>query len=83
MYLIHQTLVFITSFGSTTDARGQLLISYLTPWRVNRITVDGSTLPDGSEMVEEEQEVVPTDGAIIRLRFPQPAMTNYDEPHSP
>lgn len=74
---------FYNQFGSTTDARGQLLISYLTPWRVNRITVDGSTLPDGSEMVEEEQEVVPTDGAIIRLRFPQPAMTNYDEPHSP
>ncbi|HAS1172441.1 fimbria/pilus outer membrane usher protein [Enterobacter cloacae] len=66
---------FYNQFGSITDARGQLLVSYLTPWRVNRITVDGSTLPDGSEMAEEELEAVPTDGAIIRLRFPKPVMT--------
>lgn len=59
-------------FGSTTDAKGNLLVSYLTPWRVNRITVDSLSLPDKVSMDVDELESVPTDGAIIKLTFPEP-----------
>ena len=66
---------FYNQFGSTTNSRGELLVSYMTPWRLNHVTVDTSTLPDGTEMTEDELEAVPTDGAIIKLRFPKPVTT--------
>lgn len=58
-------------FGSTTNARGDIMVSYLTPWRVNRITVDTSALPEGVKMDVDELETVPTEGAIIQMRFPK------------
>ncbi|HDC4664124.1 TPA: fimbrial biogenesis outer membrane usher protein [Enterobacter cloacae] len=63
---------FYNQFGSTTNARGELLVSYLTPWRVNRITVDSLSLPENTALDVTELESVPTDGAIVLLRFPQP-----------
>ena len=65
-------VAFYNQFGATTNASGDLMISYLTPWRVNRITVDSYSLPEGINMDVDELETVPTEGAIIRLRFPQP-----------
>ena len=63
---------FYNQFGSTTNARGELLVSYLTPWRVNRITADSLSLPENTALDVTELESVPTDGAIVLLRFPQP-----------
>lgn len=63
---------FYNQFGATTNANGELLVSYLTPWRVNRITADSYNLPDNKRMEIDELEAVPTNGAIIRLRFPKP-----------
>lgn len=63
---------FYNQFGSTTNARGELLVSYLTPWRVNRITVDSLSLPENTALDVTELESVPTNGAIVLLRFPQP-----------
>jgi outer membrane usher protein len=60
---------FYNQFGSTTSADGDLLVSYLTPWRVNRITVDSLSLPEGVGMDVSERETVPTDGAIVNIRF--------------
>lgn len=65
-------VAFYNQFGATTDGRGDLMVSYLTPWRVNRITADGWSLPEGVKMEVDELETVPTEGAIIRLRFPAP-----------
>jgi len=59
-------------FSSTTDANGNLLVSYLTPWRVNRISVDSLSLPENTGMDVDELESVPTEGAIVELTFPQP-----------
>lgn len=70
---------FYNQFGATTNTRGELLVSYLTPWRLNHVTVDTATLPDGVEMELDELEAVPTEGAIIRLHFPEPVTTN-DKP---
>ncbi|WP_230320641.1 fimbria/pilus outer membrane usher protein [Erwinia sorbitola] len=67
---------FYNQFGSTTSASGDLLVSYLTPWRVNRITVDSLSLPEGMGMDVSELETVPTDGAIVNLRFLKPEKTD-------
>ena len=63
---------FYNQFGATTNASGNLMVSYLTPWRVNRITADTYSLPEGIHLDVDELETVPTEGAIIRLTFPQP-----------
>lgn len=62
---------FYNQFGSTTNANGKLLVGYLTPWRVNRITVDSLSLRQNTMLDVTELESVPTDGAIVLLRFPQ------------
>ncbi|MEM6160465.1 fimbria/pilus outer membrane usher protein [Erwinia sp. P6884] len=66
---------FYNQFGSTTNANGDLLVSYLTPWRVNRITVDSLSLPRDKAIEVNELETVPTDGAIVNLRFLKPQKT--------
>ncbi|MGF6190467.1 fimbria/pilus outer membrane usher protein [Serratia sp. 2723] len=56
-------------YGVTTDRRGYALISNLTPYRINSLTLDSLELPDTLELPESEQEVVPTAGAIMFSRF--------------
>jgi hypothetical protein len=43
-----------------------------TSWRVNRITIDSLSVPENTTLDVTELETVPTDGAIVLLRFPQP-----------
>lgn len=59
----------VNQFGVTTDRRGYALISNLTPWRVNRLSVDTLTLPNGVDLPLWESEVVPTEGAITFAKF--------------
>ncbi|WP_455815268.1 fimbria/pilus outer membrane usher protein [Pseudomonas graminis] len=56
-------------FGVTTDSRGFALVSYLTPYRVNRLTLDGFNLPETLELPETEYDVVPTPGSVVFGRF--------------
>lgn len=56
-------------FGVTTDRRGFALVSYLTPYRVNRLTLDTFNLPDDLTLPETEFEVVPTAGAVAFGHF--------------
>lgn len=56
-------------YGVTTDWRGYALISNLTPYRINNLTLDSFELPDTLELPESEQDVVPTAGAIMFSRF--------------
>lgn len=65
-------VAFYNQFGSVTNASGELLVSYMTPWRVNRLTADGFNLPAGVRLESEELEVVPTSGAVVRVRFQPP-----------
>jgi outer membrane usher protein len=62
-------VAFYNQFGSVTNARGEMLVSYMTPWRVNRITVDSSNLPENLRLENEEVEVVPTSGAVVQVNF--------------
>ncbi|WP_300004732.1 fimbria/pilus outer membrane usher protein [uncultured Cedecea sp.] len=63
-------VAFYNQFGSTTDSSGNLLVSYMTPWRVNDVTTDSFSLPEDVCLDVEEIETVPTEGAIVSLRFP-------------
>lgn len=56
-------------YGVTTDSHGYALISNLTPYRVNRLTLDTLDLPENMELPETEIEVVPTSGAIMFSQF--------------
>ncbi|MCT4703084.1 fimbrial biogenesis outer membrane usher protein [Enterobacteriaceae bacterium H20N1] len=62
-------VAFYNQFGSVTNASGEMLVSYMTPWRVNRITVDTYNLPDGVKLENQELEVVPTSGAVVKVGF--------------
>lgn len=73
-------------YGVTTDWRGYALISNLTPYRINNLTLDSFELPDTLELPESEQDVVPTAGAIMFSRFaparkisPDVAQTSFRE----
>lgn len=66
-------VAFYNQFGSVTDSRGSLLVSYMTPWRVNSLSVDSFNLPEGVQLENEALDVVPTSGAVVKVRFlPQP-----------
>lgn len=56
-------------FGVTTNAKGEALVGYLVPWRVNRLTLDGWQLPEGTTLPMTEREVVPTQGAIVKALY--------------
>lgn len=74
---------FYNQFGVTTNRDGRLLVSYMTPWRVNRVTVDTYSQPEGRSFPVDELETVPTDGAIIYLRFPEPTLDGADKSSAP
>ncbi|MFD1804660.1 fimbria/pilus outer membrane usher protein [Mixta tenebrionis] len=56
-------------FGVKTNAKGEALVGYLVPWRVNRLTLDSWQLPDDLTLPMTERGVVPTKGAIVRAMF--------------
>ncbi len=70
---------FFNQFGVTTNRSGELLVSYMTPWRVNRVTMDTFDLPDGIRFANDELQAVPTDGAIVHLRFMPPEKDAKEE----
>lgn len=56
-------------FGVTTDRRGFALVSYLTPYRVNRLTLDNYTLTETLHLPDTEVDVVPIAGSVVFGRF--------------
>lgn len=59
--------------ATRTDARGHAVVSYLTPYRVNRLGLDGITLGDSYDFDTLFREVVPTSGAILLVPIrPEP-----------
>lgn len=56
--------------GVKTDFRGYTTLSGLSPYQVNTVELDPSTLPADAELPRTGIKVVPTDGAVIPVRFP-------------
>lgn len=55
--------------GVETDWRGYAVIPYLTSYSENRVAVDTKHLPDNVDIARTSQEVVPTKGALVAVRF--------------
>ncbi len=56
-------------YGTTTDWRGYAVVSSLTPYRVNRLSLNPYDLPESEDDTPLEIEVVPTAGAIMFSHF--------------
>jgi outer membrane usher protein len=56
-------------YGVTTDWRGYAIVGSLTSYRVNRLSLDTYGLQEGWTLPDDENEVVPTAGAIMFSRF--------------
>lgn len=55
--------------GVKTDFRGYTVMSSVTPYRKNDITLDTQTLPDDVELELTTKTVVPTRGAVVRADY--------------
>ncbi|MDQ5992364.1 fimbria/pilus outer membrane usher protein [Providencia stuartii] len=55
--------------GVETDWRGYTIKPYLTPYRLNNITLDSSKLDDKTEIESGSVTLVPTRGALVHANF--------------
>lgn len=61
--------------GIYTDWRGFAVIPYATAYRQNKVALDTTALPDNVEIEQNIQQVIPTQGAVIKVKFD--AKTGY------
>lgn len=55
--------------GIKTDSRGYAVIPYATPYRVNQVALDVTTLGNDVELENAIAHKTPTDGALVRATF--------------
>lgn len=55
--------------NAVTDWRGYALMSGLTPYDINRVSVDVANLPGNVELDASSKNVVPTRGALVEVPF--------------
>lgn len=55
--------------GIATNSRGFAVVPYASSYRINRIALDANSLNDHTEIVNNVQNVVPTEGAVVRANF--------------
>jgi len=55
--------------GVETDYRGYTVIPYAQPYRLNTVRLKTDSLPDDIELLTNSEKVVPTRGAVARVRF--------------
>ncbi|UYU30499.1 fimbria/pilus outer membrane usher protein [Siccibacter colletis] len=55
--------------GAKTDFRGYTVVSNVSPYRKNDVTLDPSSLPDDVELELTSRTVVPTRGAVVRAEY--------------
>lgn len=56
--------------ASRLDARGYGIVTGLSPYRANDVTLDPRNIPDDVELSLTSQRVVPRAGAIVKLHYP-------------
>lgn len=55
--------------GATVNNAGYALVSSLTPYRYNNVTLDGSEMNTHAELQESQRRIAPMAGAAVKLRF--------------
>ncbi|WP_243729904.1 fimbria/pilus outer membrane usher protein [Shewanella decolorationis] len=59
----------INSWGTEVNSAGYAVIPTLTPYRMNRVTLDSGNMLGQSELLETQQQIAPYAGAIVKLKF--------------
>ncbi len=61
-----------TSFSPNleTDIFGNLILNNITPYRINNIKLNATTLPQSAETEYYNKNIIPTLGAISKITFP-------------
>lgn len=61
-----------TSFSPNleTDIFGNLILNNITPYRINNIKLNATTLPQSAESEYYNKNIIPTLGAISKITFP-------------
>ncbi|OTG82482.1 fimbrial protein [Acinetobacter sp. ANC 4558] len=57
------------STGLTINKSGYAVIPYVTPYRLNNITLDPQNMSTNVELLENSQRIAPYDGAISKVNF--------------
>ncbi|RJT32580.1 fimbrial biogenesis usher protein [Rahnella woolbedingensis] len=57
------------SSGIRTDWRGYAIVPYATTYRMNRVALETTSLPENVDLDETVVSVVPTRGALVRAKF--------------
>ncbi|WP_368172152.1 fimbria/pilus outer membrane usher protein [Aeromonas sp. R9-2] len=60
----------LNSRSVSTDGNGMALLSNLSSYQVNDVSIDPLTIPDNAFLTETNKRVIPTSGAIIPIKFP-------------
>ncbi|WP_426448827.1 fimbria/pilus outer membrane usher protein [Siccibacter colletis] len=55
--------------GAKTDFRGYTVVSNVSPYRKNDVTLNPATLPDDVELELTSRTVIPTRGAVVRAEY--------------
>ncbi|HKN05879.1 MAG TPA: fimbria/pilus outer membrane usher protein [Buttiauxella sp.] len=55
--------------GVKTDWRGYAIVPYTSPYRKNAVQLNTQSLPDDVDLTLNNQNVVPTRGAVVRANF--------------
>ncbi|EHR8284209.1 fimbria/pilus outer membrane usher protein [Escherichia coli] len=55
--------------GVRTDFRGYALVGHISPYQENIVTLNPTTLPPDSEVLQTDTRVIPTKGAVIKAKF--------------
>ncbi|MGH8388888.1 MAG: fimbria/pilus outer membrane usher protein [Pseudomonas sp.] len=55
--------------GVTLDGRGYAVTPYLTPYRLNEVTIDPKGISTDVELENTSQKVAPRAGAVVRLQY--------------
>jgi outer membrane usher protein len=55
--------------GVKTDYRGYTVVSNISPYRKNSLSLDTATLPDDVDLQLTTQTVIPTRGAVVRAQY--------------
>ncbi|WP_168199580.1 fimbria/pilus outer membrane usher protein [Pantoea sp. CCBC3-3-1] len=56
--------------GVVLDSRGQAIVPYLNPYRINRVSLNPKGLPYDVELQSTSQQIAPHQGAIVKITYP-------------
>jgi outer membrane usher protein len=60
----------INGQGATIDRNGYAVIPMLMPYRINRVAIDPSDLPEDVELLNTSEDIVPNHNSLVLVKMP-------------